>query len=92
YYVNNNTSTSIAEFAAFNQALHDAATNVANGEWFLQLNIKYYSNNGGAEQLWICSDCTIDRERQVPEPGSLPLLALGMLIASVSVLRARRRR
>ncbi|SHG66309.1 PEP-CTERM sorting domain-containing protein [Massilia sp. CF038] len=92
YYVDNNTSTGVAEFAAFNQALHDAATKVENGEWFLQLNIKYYSNNGGAEQLWICSDCTIDRERQVPEPGSLPLIALGMLIGTISVLRARRRR
>jgi hypothetical protein len=92
YYVNNNTSTGVAEFAAFNQALHDEATNLANGEYFLQLNIKYYSNNGGAEQLWICRECTIDRDRQVPEPASLPLIALGLMVGGISYLRSRRRR
>lgn len=91
YQVSNNLSTSIAEFAAFNLALHNAAAALAGGEYFLQLNMKYFSNNGGAEQLWICSDCDIDRDREVPEPSSLPLMALGLLIGGISYLRARRK-
>lgn len=93
YYVDNNTSTGVAEFAAFNLALHNAAKAMAGGpeEYFLQLNIKYFSNNGGAEQLWICSDCAVDREREVPEPSSVPLVMLGLLIGGISLLRKRRR-
>lgn len=91
YQVNNNISTSVAEFAAFNQALHDAATSAANGDLFLQLNIKYISNNAGAEQLWICSDCDIERDRQVPEPASLPLVLLGLMFAGISMVRSRRK-
>jgi hypothetical protein len=91
YQVENNLSTGFAEFAAFNQALHDAATNVANGQYFLELNIKYISNNAGAEQLWICSDCSIDKERQVPEPASLPLVLLGLMFAGITLVRARRK-
>lgn len=91
YQVNNNVSTSTGEFAAFNQALHDAATNVANGLYFLQLNIKYISNNAGAEQLWICSDCSIDGRQQVPEPGSLALVMLALLGMSIGAMRASRK-
>ncbi len=90
YQVNNNVSTAVAEFAAFNQALHNAATDANNGDYFLQLNIKYYSNNAGAEQLWICSDCTIDRDQLVPEPSSLPLALLGLMCAAGMLVRARR--
>ena len=91
YRVNNNLSTSVAEFAAFNQALHDAATDAGNAQYFLQLNIKYVSNDGGAEQLWICSDCNIDGGTDIPEPASLPLALLGMAIAGASLLRIRRK-
>ena len=91
YQVNNNVSTSTAEFAAFNQALHNAATDAANGGLFLQLNIKYISNNAGAEQLWICSDCDIEQDRQVPEPASLPLILLGLMFAGITLVRARRK-
>lgn len=91
YQVNNNVSTAVAEFAAFNLALHNAATDIANGDLFLQLNIKYISNNAGAEQLWICSDCSIDPQREVPEPSSLPLVILGLGIAGLSLVRARRK-
>lgn len=91
YQVNNNVSTSVAEFAAFNQALHNAATDVANSQYFLELNIKYISNNAGAEQLWICSDCSIDKTRQVPEPASLPLVLLGLMFAGITLMRARRK-
>ena len=90
YRVNNNLSTSIAEFAAFNQALHDAATDVNNQQYFLSLNIKYISNDGGAEHLWICSDCNIDGQ-EVPEPASLPLMMIGLAIAGASLLRVRRK-
>jgi hypothetical protein len=90
YQVDNNTSTANAEFAAFNKALHDAATDVNNGQYFLQLNIQYISNNAGAEQLWICSDCSIDKDRQVPEPSSLPLILLGLMIAGFTLVRTRR--
>jgi hypothetical protein len=82
YQVNNNISTSSAEFAAFNQTLNDFVKNAANGEYFLSLNIKYSGNNAGAEQLWICSDCNIG-STDVPEPGSLALLGLGLFGASV---------
>jgi len=92
YWVVNNLGTNIAEFAAFNQALQDAAASTTNNTGlFLQLNIKYFNNDGGAEQLWICSDCSIGG-RQIPEPGSLPLVAIGLLLGAVSLLRARRRR
>ncbi len=91
YQVNNNVSTAVAEFAAFNQALHNAATDIANGDLFLQLNIKYISNNAGAEQLWICSDCSINPRNEVPEPSSLPLVILGLGVAGLSVVRARRK-
>jgi hypothetical protein len=90
YQVDNNTSTANAEFAAFNKALHDAATDANNGQYFLQLNIQYISNNAGAEQLWICSDCSIDKTRQVPEPASLPLILLGLVIAGITLVRTRR--
>lgn len=89
YQVNNNVSTSVAEFAAFNQALHDAATDTNNQQYFLSLDIKYFNNNGGAEQLWICSDCNIDAQVEIPEPASLPLALLALAIGGWS-LRMRR--
>jgi hypothetical protein len=91
YQINNNVSTSKGEFAAFNRALHDAATDTANGQYFLQLNIKYFSNNAGAEQLWICSDCDVDVQRQVPEPASLPMVLLVLMVGGISLLRSRRK-
>ncbi|MES2260153.1 MAG: PEP-CTERM sorting domain-containing protein [Pseudomonadota bacterium] len=83
YFLNNNLSTSRAEFAAFSQVLNNAALDPLNGNLFLSVNIKYTNNNGGAEQLWICSECNVTTPRllrtAVPEPSSLALLALGML-------------
>ncbi len=91
YQVNNNISTSTAEFAAFNQKLHDAAMDAANSGYFLSLNIEYFSNDAGAEQLWLCKACDVSRSTtDVPEPGSLPLIALGLLAGALSTARARR--
>ena len=81
YYVNNNLGTNQAEFIAFNQALNDAAANPLNGDLYLSLNVYYTGNNGGAEQLWICSDCKMADTTKVPEPGTVPLLMGAALMA-----------
>jgi hypothetical protein len=77
-YVNNNVSTSTAEYAAFSQSLSNFAKNAANGDLLLSVNVKYIGNDAGAEQLWLCSQCDVGQTR-VPEPGSLLLLGLGLL-------------
>ncbi|MFP5394284.1 MAG: hypothetical protein ACLGI6_22550, partial [Gammaproteobacteria bacterium] len=75
YFVENNLSTSRAELAAYNQALNDAAKNPLNAGYFLSVNIKYRSNNAGAEQLWLCSQCDVSgNDTPVPEPDLLLLL------------------
>ena len=80
YQVNNNISTSTAEFAAVNLALNAAALDPANGDLFLSINIKYTNNNAGAEQLWICSECDVTGTRiNVPEPGTLVLFGISLL-------------
>lgn len=92
YWVNNNVSTSIAEFAALNQALQDAVMDGANSGYFLSINVDYFANNAGAEQMWICSQCDVAGNRtDVPEPGSLALVMLGLLAGSFSQRHARRR-
>jgi hypothetical protein len=83
YQVSNNVSTSVAEFAAFNQSLNDAAKNLLNSQYFLSLNIQYTGNNAGAEQLWICSACDIGSASQVPEPSTLVLLVAALLAFGV---------
>jgi hypothetical protein len=90
YRINNNLSTSVAEFAAFNRQLHDAAMDAANSGYFLSLNIEYFSNDAGAEQLWICSTCDISTRTNVPEPSSLPLVLMGLLAGGFSLVRSRR--
>lgn len=80
YQVNNNVSTSVAEFAAFNQSLNDAVANPLNSQYFLSLNIQYTGNGAGAEQLWICKSCDVSTASAVPEPSTAVLL-LGAVLA-----------
>lgn len=89
-YVNNNVSTSTAEYAAFSQSLSNYAKDAANGDLLLSVNVKYIGNDAGAEQLWLCSQCDVG-QTHVPEPGSLLLLGLGLLaLMATGLFNARR--
>lgn len=79
YYVSNNLSTSVAEFAAFNQTLNNMVMGGSYDDYFLQLNVKYFGNDGGAEQLWICSACNIGTDNHVSEPAALALLGAALM-------------
>ncbi len=76
-YVSNNLGTSTAEYAAYSQALNNFVKNSANANYLLSIDVRYFGNEAGAEQLWVCSQCDVGQAR-VPEPGSLLLLALGL--------------
>lgn len=90
YFIDGNKGSANADNAAFSKALHDfifAAT--TDERWLLSLDIRTANNNGGAETLWICSNCDID-EGKVPEPGSMALIGLGLM--GMAALRRRRQR
>lgn len=77
YFVNDNLGTNAAEFVVFSQYLNSNLQAWANQGLFMSVDVRYSGNNAGAEQLWICSEC--DLNRQVPEPASLALMALALL-------------
>lgn len=92
YFVNNNLGQSTAEFAAYNETLDAAIKNLANGNYFLSLDVRYTGQNAGQEQLWICSDCNVTPTRDVPEPATLPLVLMGFLAAGMAARKSRTRR
>lgn len=89
YYVNGNIGSANADNAVFSQALNDLIfdQNTQN-DWILSLDIRTANNNGGAETLWICSDCSVGGQT-VPEPGGLSLLGLSLLAGVVARRRYR---
>ena len=76
FFVNDNLSTSNAEYAVFSSALDSGLQGWADAGYLMSVNMLYNGNNAGAEQLWISSGL---QTTFVPEPTSLALLGLGLL-------------
>ena len=76
YFVNDNLSTSNAEYAVFSSALDSGLQGWADSGYLMSVNMLYNGNNAGAEQLWISSGL---ETLFVPEPTSSALLGLGLL-------------
>lgn len=81
-YVSNNLGTSTAEYAAFSQALNNYVK-TADSSYLLSVDVRYVGNEAGAEQLWLCSECSVGTH-QTPEPGSLLLMALGLAVLTAT--------
>ena len=76
FFVNDNLSTSNAEYAVFSSALDSGLQGWADAGYLMSVNMLYNGNNAGAEQLWISSGL---QTTFVTEPTSLALLGLGLL-------------
>lgn len=76
YYITNNLGTNSAEFAAFDPYMNNNLSNWLGKGYFLSIFTQYYGNLAGYEQLWICSECDINK---TPEPGTMALAGLGLL-------------
>ncbi len=77
YFVNDNLGTNAAEFAVFSTTLNDNLASWASLGYFMSVDVRFTGNNGGAEQLWICSECDLPSTR-IPEPATLLLFGLGL--------------
>ena len=84
YFVNDNLGTNAAEYAVYSSTLNNNLQNWANLGYFMSVDVRYFGNNGGAEQLWICSDCTL-QNRQIPEPAILMLFGFGLAALGLSL-------
>lgn len=94
YYVNGNIGSANADNAAYSQALNDFIfAPTTSADWVLSLDIRTANNNGSAETLWICSNCSVATTTvttEVSEPASLALLGAALMGgAYVSRRRAR---
>jgi|GEM_PF-1769218 len=86
YYITNNLSTSVAEFAAYSDYLNNNLAGWGSQGYLMSINTRFTNNNGGAEQLWICSECDVDQK--IPEPTSVLLFATALLLAGRSLRRS----
>ena len=88
YFVNDNLGTNAAEYVVFSSYLNNNLLGWASAGYLMSVDVRYTGNNAGAEQLWICSQCDIPTN--VPEPGTVGLLGLG--IAGLFFARRRQQK
>lgn len=82
YWLSNNIGSSTAEFAAYAPDLNTNLNTWASAGYYMSVNMKLDGLSDGAEQLFIASDaCLSDGcRRQVPEPATLWLFGLALLV------------
>lgn len=91
YFVSNNLGASSAEFAAFVPDLNENLLAWADAGYFMQIDFKMRGLNNGGEKLWIAGvEITDTPDEPVPAPGTLALMALGLLGAAAGSRRLRK--